>query len=131
MFQKARIAAILGVTTLFALACGGGGSQYGSVELQTYQSGGSRLVFNMGGRVKTTWKNMAGDAVVGEWTQSGEEVEIIWPEADNYGGKISRFKQTGPCSLTRYYGEAMDGTVYDDPLVYQRTKPSCDTVQVR
>lgn len=130
MRPKTILAATLGVTALFALACGGG-SQYGSVELQTYEAGRTRLVFNLGGRVKRTWRNMSGEPVVGEWTQSGEEVEIQWPGAENYAGVVSKFKQTGPCSLTQYFVELKDGKILDDPLVFQRTKPVCDTVQVR
>lgn len=122
---------IIGLAVGFVLACGGGGSKYGSVELQTYQAGRTKLVFNMGGRVKRTWRNMSGEPVVGEWSQSGEEVEIHWPAVDNFTGKVAKLKQTGPCSLTMFWSEDVEGKIWDDPQVFERTKPVCDTVQVR
>ena len=130
MIRKGMRAASAAVVLGLVLACGGG-SKFGSVELQTYKAGRSKLVFNMGGRVKRTWANMSGDPVVGEYTQSGEEIEIHWPKVDNFTGRVTKLKQTGPCAITQYYSEGQDGSVDDDPRVFERTKPLCDSVQLR
>jgi hypothetical protein len=119
---------------LATLACGGAGGgagKYGSVELKTYVDGRTRLAFRPGGTVIRKWANMSGDPVQGTYTQNGEEIEIHWEDAPNYGGRHEKLKQMGPCSIVMYYLKNKDGEVADWTKSYEQKEPSCDTIQVR
>ena len=128
---------------LFALACGlmiAACSQnadtksagFGDIAFATYEVGGFRVVFTTDTKAVKTWRNMAGDAVNGTYTKSGNEIEVKWdPTAANHGSLSEKFRQTGPCSITRYQRvDKQGGVVEGQPQVYQRTKPLCDTVRV-
>lgn len=133
MTRNVCLGAVLGLSALFTLACGGGGSKFGSVEFTTYKSGRSSVTFNGGGTATRKWSNMSGDPVKGEWTQNGEEIEIQWdPNATNFTGRVAKFKQMGPCSMAQYYTLDADGKTNDDePRIFEQVKPLCNTVQVR
>ena len=125
---------LLGIGVLVALACGGaggGGGKYGSVELKTYVDGRTRLAFRPGGVVIRKWANMSGGPVQGQYTQSGEEIEIHWEDSPNYGGRHEKLKQMGPCSIVMYYLKNKDGEIADWTKSYEQKEPRCDTIQVR
>lgn len=113
-------------------AAGASGSGFGDVAFSTYEGDRSRVVFTTDTAVKKTWANMTGAAVAGTYTKAGNEIEIQWdPNATHHGSLSEKFRQMGPCSLARYVRVDMEGAVHDDnPQVYQRTKPICDTIRV-
>ncbi|MEP6882472.1 MAG: hypothetical protein ABI866_10795 [Dokdonella sp.] len=132
-------------TLIFSLAgCGGGADQssangagaasasFGDVAFTTYSYMRFRLVFISDSKVKKTWANMAGPAVVGSFTKNGNEIEVQWdPKAEHHGSLSEKFRQMGPCSMARYVWVDKKGEVHDDsPQVFERTVPKCDTVRV-
>jgi hypothetical protein len=104
---------------------------FGDVAFATYEGEGQRLVFTNSSKVKKTWANMSGDAVAGTYTKNGKEIEVQWDAAAEHHGSLSeKYQQTGPCSLARYERVDREGGVHDDPIIFERKKPLCDTVRV-
>lgn len=90
-------------------------------------------MFTTDTKAKVTWRNMVGGAVTGTYTQAGRSIEVQWDPATtaNYGSKSEKYRQMGPCSLARYERvDHKDATHDDSPLIFQQTKPRCDTVRV-
>lgn len=126
-------------------ACGGGdeptpgndgsgaaGGGFGDVAFSTYEVDRTRVVFATDTKATKTWANMSGGTVTGTYTKNGNEIEIQWdPAADNHGSLSEKFRQMGPCSLARYVRVDKKGVVHDDdPQIFEKTKPRCDTVRV-
>jgi hypothetical protein len=107
-------------------------ANYGDVAFTTYQSDGFRIVFLNPSKARKTWANMDGDAVSGQYTQRGNEIEVQWdPAASHHGSLSERFSQTGPCALARYERVDRNNKLHDEePQIYQRTKPRCDAVRL-
>ena len=104
---------------------------FGDVSFKTYVSGRARIVFTTGAKARVTWGSMAGKAVVGTYVKTGNEIVMTWdPLADNYGSLSEKFRQMGPCSMARYERVDKKGGLHDDPMIYQQTKPRCDTVRL-
>jgi hypothetical protein len=108
-----------------------GSQEFGDVAFSTYTQDRTRLVFTTDSRVQITWANMGGDVVNGTYNKNGNEIQVLWdPAAENYGSLSEKFRQLGPCSMARYERIDRQNNKHDDPLIYQRTKPICDTVRV-
>lgn len=107
-------------------------SSFGEVAFQTFASKGFRVVFLNDKKARKTWANMGGPAVVGEFTQSGKEIVVQWdPSATHHGSTSERFRQIDPCALARYERVDREGVTHDDqPQIYQRTEPRCDSVRL-
>jgi hypothetical protein len=105
---------------------------FGDVAFKTYEAGGKRLVFTTDAKAKITWRNMTGSAVNGTYVKTGKDIAITWdPAADNYGSNSEKLRQMGPCSMARYERVDKKGALHDDdPVIYQQTKPRCDTVRL-
>ncbi len=105
---------------------------FGEIAFKTFQSGGTRLVFTTESKVRVTWQNMSGSAVVGTYTHVGRDIEIQWdPAATNYGSRSELLRQMGPCSMARHTRIDLKGAVHDDsPMIYQQKKPRCDTIRL-
>lgn len=105
---------------------------FGDVAFKTYEAGGKRLVFTTDAKAKITWRNMTGSAVNGSYVKAGKDIAITWDAAaDNYGSLSEKMRQMGPCSMARYERVDKKGAVHDDdPIIYQQTKPRCDTVRL-
>jgi hypothetical protein len=107
-------------------------ANYGEVAFTTYQTDGFRIVFLNPSKARKTWANMDGEAVSGQYTQVGKEIEVQWdPAASHHGSLSERFSQTGPCALARYERVDRNNQLHDEePQIYQRTKPRCDAVRL-
>ena len=105
---------------------------FGDVAFKTYESGRTRIVFTTDAKAKVTWGNMTGNAVIGTYVKTGNDIVMTWdPAADNYGSLSEKFRQMGPCSMARYERVDKKGGVHDDsPMIYQQKKPRCDTIRV-
>lgn len=105
---------------------------FGDVAFKTYEAGGKRVVFTTDVKAKITWRNMTGSAVTGTYVKTGNDIAVTWDAAaDNYGSLSEKFRQMGPCSMARYERVDKKGGVHDDdPVIYQQTKPRCDTVRL-
>jgi len=115
-----------------ANAPSGAAAGFGDVAFSTYEVDRTRVIFNSDTKASKTWANMSGSAVTGTYTKNGNEIEIQWdPNADHHGSLSEKFRQIGPCSLARYVRVDKEGGVHDDdPQIFQRTKPLCDTVRL-
>jgi len=114
-----------------ASAPAGAATGFGDVAFSTYEVDRTRVIFNSDTKASKTWANMSGSAVTGTYTKNGNEIEVQWdPNADNHGSLSEKFRQIGPCSLARYVRVDKEGGVHDDPQIFQRTKPLCDTVRL-
>jgi hypothetical protein len=134
------VVVVVGVASLACSGLGGGADPgsaedagYGSVAFQTYEADGGRyrIQFVSDTHVRKTWRNMNGDPVGGDYTQTGADIAVTYdPAAEHHGSLSERFRQMGPCSLARYERVDRDGVVHEDPNIFERTEPVCDAVRL-
>jgi len=134
----------LSLLILSLAGCGGGddaasgngadaaAASFGDVAFTTYEHKRNRIIFTSDTKIKKTWANMSGPAVIGSYTKDGNEIEVQWdPAAEHHGSVSEKFRQMGPCSMARYVRVDKEGVVHDDsPRVFEQTEPKCDTLRV-
>jgi hypothetical protein len=105
---------------------------YGEVAFKTFEGNSTRIVFLSPDKVRVTWRNMAGSAVLGTHTQKGREIVIEWDKsATNWGSTTEKYRQMDHCAIARYESLGKDGKSLGlSPQVYQQTKPRCQVVRV-
>ena len=130
--RRVGVGVVLGVCTLFALACSGvggtgGDGAFGSVSHSTWLAKGGRyrIVFKKGS-VTHTWANMNGGPVDGEFSQDGDEVHVVFTPANHFGSTEYNMSRTGKCSLALYSRKDKNGVDVEMSTVYERTVPECE-----
>ncbi len=103
------------------------GTDFGEVTAQTYEAEGTTLVFTSDRAVVKTWANMNGAPVSGRYTKTGPEIAVNWdPTASHHQMATEKYRQTGPCTFTRYEKINRAGRTQSGATeTYQRTKPAC------
>ena len=126
------LAAIGGLVGVMVLGCSGlpigdAGGTFGTVKHSTWEAsrGKYRLQFKNGDAVYT-WRNMAGPAVDGVFTESGDEVHVVFSPVDHFGNSEYFLTRTGKCSLALYQRVDKEGQEIEMSAVYERTVPECE-----
>jgi hypothetical protein len=106
-------------------------SGHGTVARSAYEGDGIRVVFATERKAQKTWAQMVGGVVEGFYVERGDEIEVHWDSVAAHHGSLSeKFRQNGPCTLTRYERvDRLGVRQREAPQSYRRSEPACDAAR--
>lgn len=69
---------------------------------------------------------MSGGPIDGEYTQSGDDVELTFTPAEHFGSTAYTMQRTGKCSLALVSRKDKEGADVEMSTVYERSVPKCE-----